>query len=826
MKRLLVAIPGSVVLALGVVLATEQAPRQAAPPAPRAAAPAQAAPAPVASHAASDAMSVDAQTQMVKQYCATCHNDRGKAGGLTLASFDAAQLTDHAEVAEKIVRKLRTGMMPPAGAKRPDEATLMKLAATFESRVDRASAANPNPGHRPFQRINRAEYAHAVRDLLSLDVDVASLLPPDTISHGFDNIADVQTMTPTVLDGYLRAAAKISRDALGDATTTATSMIYPVPRTAAQLTHVEGAPIGTRGGVSVVHIFPADGEYRFRMMMHSIPTGQLYGSTTRGEQIEVSVNGMRKALIDINPRMSEADPQGISVSSEPVFVKAGPQRVSAAFIQRWESPSDDLIKPIDYTLADTQIGSALGVTTVPHLRELEINGPHRVTGVSDTVSRRRVFICRPTTPAEEGPCAERIVRHLASTAFRRPVSGDEIKGLVGFYEQGRRDGGDFEIGIRNALQAVLASPQFIFRLERAPAGVRPGQIYRISDIDLASRLSYFLWATVPDKELVDLAMKNQLRAPGVLEAQVKRMLKDERASSLATRFGSLWLRLQDLDKIHPDALTFPAFDHTLVEAMRRETELLFETLVREDGRVLDLLDADYTFVNERLARHYGIPNVTGDYFRRVTIADENRRGLLGHGSILMMTSVADRTSPVLRGKWVMEVLLASPPPAPPPNVPTLEETKGVSEARLLTVRERMEQHRNNPACNSCHRVIDPLGLALENFDVTGQWRIKDGGSPVDPAGTLYDGSQISGPAGLRQALLKRSDVVVTSFTESLMTYALGRRVEPFDMPTIRKVVGDAKKSNYRMSSFIMGVINSPAFQMSRAEAVETTEANR
>jgi hypothetical protein len=769
-------------------------------------------------------MTADQQTQMVKQYCATCHSDRGKAGGLSLASFDAAQLLDHTDVAEKMIRKLRTGMMPPAGAKRPDDATLQQLAASFESRIDRAAALNPNPGHRPFQRINRAEYAHAVRDLLSIDVDVTSLLPADTISHGFDNIADVQMMTPTVLEGYLRAAAKISRDALGDPTVSATSQIYAVPRTAAQLRHVEGAPIGTRGGTSVVHIFPADGEYRFRMMMHSIPTGQLYGSTTRGEQIEVSINGVRKALIDINPRMSEADPQGINVQTEPIFVKAGPQRVSAAFIQRWESPADDLIKPIDYTLADTQIGSALGVTTVPHLRELEINGPHRVTGVSDTVSRRRVFICRPTTPAEEAPCAEKIVRHLASTAFRRPVSGDEVKGLVGFYEQGRKEG-DFESGIRSALQAVLASPQFIFRLERAPAGVKPGQNYRVTDIDLASRLSYFLWSTVPDKELIDLAMKNQLRAPGVLEAQVKRMLQDERANSLATRFASLWLRLQDLDKIHPDALTFPAYDHTLAEAMRRETELLFETLVHEDRPVLDILTADYTFVNERLARHYGIPNVTGDYFRRVPVADENRRGLLGHGSILMMTSVADRTSPVLRGKWVMEVLLASPPPAPPPNVPTLEETKGVSETRVLTVRERMEQHRANPACNSCHRVIDPLGLALENFDVTGQWRIKDGGSPIDPAGTLYDGAQISGPTGLRQALLKRSDVVLTSFTESLLTYAVGRRVEAFDMPTVRKIVGDGKKNNYKVSSFILGVINSPAFQMAR-ESVETTEANQ
>ncbi len=831
MKRFLLAIPGTVVLVLGVA-ADGQAPPAQAPAAPATAsapapaprtAPAQPRTAPVASHTSSAPASIEGQTQMVKRYCATCHNDRAKAGDLTLASFDAANLD--AEVVEKMIRKLRAGMMPPAGARRPDEAALLQLVSSFETRIDRAAATKPNPGSRPFQRLNRAEYSRAVRDMLSIDVDVAALLPPDTISHGFDNIADVQSMTPTVLDGYLRAAAKISRDALGDPTSTPTSQIYPVPRTEAQLWHVEGAPVGTRGGVSVVHIFPADGEYRFRMMMHSIPTGQLYGSTTRGEQIEISVNGVRKALLDINPRMSEADPQGISIQTEPLSVSAGPQRVSAAFIARAESPVDDLIKPIDYTLADTQIGSALGVTTLPHLRELEINGPHRVTGVSDSVSRRRVFICRPTTPAEEAPCAERIVRHLASTAFRRPVTGDEVKGLLGFWESGRKEG-DFELGVRTVVQAVLASPQFIFRLERAPAGVRPGQIYRISDIDLASRLSYFLWSTVPDQELIDLAMKNQLRAPGMLDKQVKRMLKDPRAEALATRFASLWLRLQDLDKIHPDALTFPAFDNTLAEAMRRETELLIETLVHEDRSVLELLTADYTFVNERLARHYGIANITGDYFRRVQIPDPNRRGLLGHGSILMMTSVADRTSPVLRGKWVMEVLLASPPPAPPPNVPTLEETEGVSEARLLTVRERMEQHRNNPACNSCHRVIDPLGLALENFDVTGQWRIKDGGSPIDPAGTLYDGTKISGPDGLRQALLKRTDVVLGSFTESLLTYAVGRRVEPFDMPTIRKIVSDAKKNEYRMSSFILGVINSAAFQMSRADAVETTEAAR
>jgi mono/diheme cytochrome c family protein len=835
MTRVLLAIPVGLMLAIGGQVRADQTSEAQAPgasaPAPksttaRPVATTTSAAKPAASHSPRvQASTGDAETQIVKQYCATCHSDRGKAGQLSLASFNAGEAADHADVAEKMIRKLRVGMMPPPGAKRPDEKTLASLAAALEDRLDRAAALKPNPGHRPFQRLNRAEYASAVHDLLGIDVDVAALLPPDTISHGFDNIADVQAFSPTVLEGYLRAAARISRDALGDPSTSPTSQIYAVPRTAAQLWHVDGAPMGTRGGTSLVHIFPADGEYVFRMMMHSIPTGQLYGSTTRGEQIEISIDGQRKALVDINPRMSESDPKGINVETGPIFVKAGPQRVSAAFIARSESPVDDLMAPVDYTLADTQIGSALGITTLPHLRELAITGPHKVTGVSETISRRRVFVCRPTSPAEETPCAERIVRQLANQAYRRPVSGDELKGLLSFYTTARQEQ-DFEGGIRNAVQAILASPQFIFRLERAPLGVRPGQNYRIADIDLASRLSYFLWGTVPDQELVAIAMKGQLRAPGVLEAQVRRMLEDDRAGTLATRFAGLWLRLQDLDKIHPDALTFPRFDHYLAESMRRETELLFETLVREDRSLLELLTADYTFVNERLARHYGIPNITGPEFRKVPVTDENRRGLLGHGSILMMTSVADRTSPVLRGKWVMEVLLGSPPPPPPPNVPLLEETSGVADARLLSVRERMEQHRSNPQCTSCHRVIDPIGLALENFDVTGQWRIKDNGVAIDPSGTLYDGSPINGPLGLRQALMKRSDVVVTSFAERLMTYALGRRTEFYDMPTIRGIVRDAAKSNYKMSSFILGVINSAAFQMSRAEAVETTTAHR
>jgi Protein of unknown function (DUF1587)/Protein of unknown function (DUF1595) len=469
MRRFFLATPVAMLLALGVAAATGQSPAK----------PRTATAAPVASHGPaqpSPTTSAESQTALVKQYCVGCHNDRAKAGHLSLAAFDAAAVDQHPEVAEKMIRKLRAGMMPPAGMKRPDEATLTAFASSLETRIDRAAAVRPNPGHRPFQRLNRAEYARAIQGLLGIDVEVSALLPPDTISHGFDNIADVQAFSPTVLEGYLRAAATISRAAIGDPTAAPSGIIYKVPRTAAQLTHVQGAPIGTRGGTSVVHIFPADGEYTFRVMFHSIPTGQLYGSTTRGEQIEISINGERMALLEINPRISEADPKGISLETAPIMVKAGPQRVAAAFLARSESPVDDLLAPVDYTLADTQIGAAMGVTTLPHLRELAIAGPLKVTGVSETVSRRRVFTCRPTAPAEEMPCAEKILRSLANEAYRRPVSGDEMQGLLGFFETGRKEG-DFETGIRTGLQAILASPQFLMRFERAPAAVKPGQNY-------------------------------------------------------------------------------------------------------------------------------------------------------------------------------------------------------------------------------------------------------------------------------------------------------------------------------------------------------------
>jgi len=503
-------------------------------------------------------------------------------------------------------------------------------------------------------------------------------------------------------------------------------------------------------------------------------------------------------------------------------VKAGTHRLAAAFVQRFDAVPDDLLPPIDHSLADSQIGSGFGITTLPHLREFAVSGPFKVTGVSETPSRKRIFICRPTSHNEEASCANDIIRKMATQAYRGPLTAQDMDGLTRFYAQGRKDGGDFESGIRMALQAILASPRFLFRLEEAPAAIRAGQNYRITDLDLATRLSFFMWGAGPDEELLRVAQRGTLRGPGVLAAQVKRMLADPKSEALSTRFGAQWLRLQDLEKIYPDALLFPYYDYKLGEALKKETELFFDSIVREDRSVLDLITADYTFVNERIARHYGIPNINGENFQRVALADENRRGLLGQGSILALTSVADRTSPVLRGKWIMEVLLASPPPAPPPNVPTLDETKAESGDGMLTTRQRMEQHRANPQCNSCHRVIDPLGLALENFDVTGRWRIRDNGNLVDPVGDLYDGTKMNGPNGLRAALLKHQDMFFLSFTERLLTYSLGRRVEYFDMPAIRKIVRDAAKDNNRFSAFVLGVVNSRAFQMSRADDVATT----
>ena len=755
-------------------------------------------------------------TKLIGQYCLQCHNDRALRGNLSLVDFDATHPSENAEIAEKIIRKLTAGMMPPPGSRRPDRQDIETAVTLLEDRIDQTALTSPNPGRRTFQRLNRAEYTRTVRSLLKIEIDVNAFLPPDTLSQGFDNIADVQGSSATLLQGFLRAADHTSRLAVGDPKLSASEANYKVPRTASQLRRAEGAPFGTRGGVAIVHTFPADGDYIFKVQMHPTPVGALYGMTAGDqEQIEISLDGERVALLKIDPFMHEADPKGMNLETAAIAVKAGPRRVAAAFLKHFDGPVDDIMEPVEHTLADTEIGGARGITTVPHLRDFSIRGPSNITGVSETPSRSVIFSCRPISPEEELPCAREIISRLASQAYRRPVDNVDVDSLMTFYQQGAEEE-DFEGGIRTALRALLASPQFMFRFEQVPSGVAAGEQYRISDVGLASRLSYFLWGTIPDEELITFAIEQGFDDQDAVEVQIRRMLTDSRAEAFGTRFAAQYLRLQDLEKLHPDAIQYPQYDRTLTHALRRETELFFEHLVREDRNILELLDAPYTFVNERVAKHYGIPNVTGNRFRQVDLPNE-RRGILGHASFLASTSFANRTSPVLRGKWIMEVLLGSPPPPPPANVPELEETEAVLGNRRLTLRERMEEHRSNPACSSCHRVIDPLGLALENFDPTGAWRIRDNGVLIDPSGELYDGTPLNGASDLRNALLARSRIFLTSFTENLMSYALGRRIEYFDMPSIRAIMQEASEHDNRVSAYILGVVNSPAFRTSQAD---------
>ena len=756
--------------------------------------------------------------ELVEEYCVRCHNERRLRGDLSLESFDAALPEQNAPVAERMIHKLRAGMMPPAGVRRPPEDSLALLAATLEARLDDVARTNPNPGRRTFQRLNRTEYEASVFDLFNIRIDASAFLPTETISDNFDNIADTQILSATLLESYMRAAAQVSRDAVGDVNAAPSTTVYKVPKTTAQVGHVAGTPLGTRGGISITHNFPADGDYIFELDLHPSPDGQLFGLTSGTHRIEVAVNGARVALLELDRWMSEGDPSGLRVETPEIHVRAGPQHITAAFILEREGPITDLITPIDFTLADPNMGVGYGVTTLPHLRDLSISGPFAVTGVSETPARQRIFTCRPTAHEEEKPCAREIISSIASQAFRRPIENNEVDELMFFFEEGREEGG-FEIGIRNAIWAILSSPRFIFRLERTPEQVEPGEVYELDDPDLASRLAFFLWAAPPDEELVQLAEAGKLSNDRELERQVYRMLKEPRAASLATRFASQWLRLQDLEKINPDAQLYPYFNQQLKEAMDRETELLFHTIVQEDRSILELLTADWTFVDEQLAAHYGLQGVSGTEFVRVQLDDENRRGLLGHGSILMLTSEGDRTSPVLRGKWVMEVLLGSPPPPPPPAVPTLEETEESNGSRQFTTRERLEIHRDNPACMSCHRVIDPIGLALDNFDVTGAWRIRENLNQIDSSGELYDGSPISGPAGLREVILKRPTVFRRTLAKNLMAYALGRRIEYYDMPTIREMEHTAGQHGDRISHYILGIVKSPAFRMSRGVAV-------
>ena len=757
---------------------------------------------------------VKALTGVVKQYCQSCHNPKLLKGNLNLEGFNVDSSTADIEVSEKVIRKLRTAMMPPPTSRKPGGDTLVALVETMEQVIDRES--KPNPGSRPFQRLNRPEYEAAVRDLLSVEVNAGDFLPLDTKSANFDNIADVQALSPTMLDAYLNAAAVVSRMAVGDKSVQPIPVTYRLSPFVSQhpWEHVEGTPYGTRGGVVEMHTFPADGKYVFRANIGG-------GLGTRLEDLDFSVDGERIALLayekGIETSLSSADaPQGADfVRTEPILIKGGQRKISVSFVRRNEGPFEDLIRPHDWSMASNGSASA-GTTAAPHVIELTVTGPEKALGLSESVSRKKIFTCTPKTKLQELPCAEQVISKLATRAYRRPLAKRDTDALMKFYKSGAAQGG-FDEGVRTALQAVLASPYFVFRFEKVPAGLAPGRDYAISDVELASRLSFFLWGSIPDDRLLSLATAGTLSQPLVLNAEVKRMLTDPRSEALAPRFAAQWLRLQDLEKVHPDAFFFPDFDQQMADAMHKETELFFMDIVRNDRSVFDLYTADWTYVNERLAKHYGIPNVAGDYFRKVSYPDTTRRGLLGQGSILVQTSLANRTSPVLRGKWVMQVLLGAPPPPPPPDVPALDETGDGLDGRQLTTRERMEIHRKNPTCNACHQYIDPIGLSLDNFDVTGKWRFRENGVLLDTKGKMYDGRIVSSPTELLTSLMSRPTPLVRTLTENLMAYAIGRRVEDFDQPAVRAIVRESDKKGNKFSSLVTAIVNSPAFRKRRAD---------
>jgi mono/diheme cytochrome c family protein len=736
---------------------------------------------------------VEAQTApqaTVDRYCATCHSNRLKTGGLVLEGLPVAQAGQQAQVWEKVVRKVRTGMMPPANAPRPDRATLDALAATVELTIDRAAATSPNPGAPGLHRLNRTEYANAVRDLLELPIDAGSMLPGDDSSEGFDNMASVLSVSPALMQAYVTAAAKISRLAVGDPTISTDLTTYQAPRGMSQTTQREGLPLGTRGGLLVTHVFPLDAEYEFRVGRAG---GGFFGLPAVGtdDELEITIDGQRVQTIGRTPPRG-----GIKLK-----VPAGPHQVGVAVIRKANPRGvDDLF---------AELASTAGVNSVG------INGPINATGPGDTPSRRRIFVCKPATAADEVPCARRILSSLATRAMRRPVSEKDpsVDMLLGFYESGHKLRG-FEAGIQYALARILVDPQFIYRFEKEPAGLRAGATYRVSGLELASRLSFFLWSSSPDDELLGLAAKGRLSDATVLAQQTRRLLADPRAGALIDNLAGQWLQLRQLDDL---SVGTKEFDGNLRYSFKRETGLLFETIVREDRSILDLIDANYTFVDERLARHYGIPNVRGSRFRRIELGDSPRRGLLGQGSFLTVTSAGNRTSPVKRGKWILENLLGAPVPSPPPGVETNLEKTVAHGSTPTSLRQRLEQHRANPSCAACHAVMDPIGFSLEPFDLIGKLRETDEGVPVNAAGKLVDGTALDGPASLRRALLARGDAFVATAAEKLLTYALGRRIEYYDMPAVRAIARDAGSSNNRFSALVLGIVKSTPFQMKRFE---------
>jgi hypothetical protein len=766
---------------------------------------------------------VESQRALVNDYCAYCHDDSLKEGGFSWSEVDVEHPDRNAPQAEEVIRKLRSGMMPPAGAPRPDESALRELAAALETRVDLAAANSPNISAPDLHRVNRKEYRNSIRDLLGIDVEVSTLLPPDGRTGGYDNMSEALTVTPALMQAYVRAADTIARLAVGDPDAAVAVKQYDVPKVVNQMGHVEGTPFGTRGGIGLVHNFPADGDYTFRMQLWYVDTGDLIGrelpESLQYQELEISIDGERVAVFTVDPMMNELT-DGIMVTG-PIAIKAGGHRVAAAFVSRYEGSGEDPYRVTDQTLVDLDYGRNSGTSLPPHLRTFTVTGPLKVTGVSDTASRRKIFTCRPADPAGEEPCARSIITELTAQAFRRPTTAEDLEALMLMYEMGR-EMGDFDVGVRTAVQTLIAMPEFVFRFERVPDDLEPGESFQISDLELASRLSYFLWNSAPDAELLDLASRDSLSEN--LEQQVGRMIADPRSRTLATNFAMQWLRLTGIEDVHPEGGLFPDFTKNLATSMKREVELLFDTIVREDRDVLELITADYTFVDETLAAHYGIPDISGNRFQRVDLEDPNRFGLLGKGAVLTVTSLSNRTSPVARGKYVLEVLVGSPPPLPPPVVPPFEES--VNNETVRTVRQRMEAHRANPVCNACHKIMDPIGLTLENFDAIGRQRSTDGGFQIDPSSEMYDGTSLAGGNSLSRAILGRSDAFLGTFTQNILSYALGRVLDYRDMPTVRSIAGRAGEEDNRFSAFIMNIVTSAPFQLRQESPTSALEAGR
>jgi hypothetical protein len=761
-------------------------------------------------------LATDAEMKEISEkYCTECHNLDDYFGGLDLEAFDFSNLSSEAQTGEKVIRKLSAGVMPPPGKPRPDAATHAKFINTLANKLDKAWEESPVLVPPGAHRMNRQEYANAVRDLLGLEVDPAGLLPVDDTSYGFDNIAGSLGSSPALIEAYVSAAASISRLALGHELE-ATSKEFHAPPDYSQNRHEEGLPFGTRGGLAVEYYFPADGEYAFNWTPVRSNAGGLFGAA-EGEQLELSIDGEQVKVWDVakeNPR-NMTDERFVFRTN----VTAGNHKVGLSFIARSHMPSNDFNQHFERT---TLTQDVVGFTFAPHVNAMSISGPFNATRPEHTASRDKVFSCYPKNSDEEVSCARTVLSSLATQAYRRPLKDSDVELLMSFYESGKNEAG-FESGIQRGVQYVLSDPEFIYRMEGEPAG-NTDKYFQITDLELASRLSFFLWSSPPDKELLEVAESGKLRDKGVMEHQVERMLADSRSDALVSNFAGQWLQLRNLQSASPVADLFPDFDDNLRQAFRTETEMLFASVMREDRDVTELLDANYTFVNERLARHYGIPGVNGSQFRRVELTPEldMRRGLLGKGSVLTVSSVADRTSPVLRGKWVLLNILGVVPPDPPPNVPALDAS-AVPGAGPQTMRERMEQHRNNPACSSCHQMMDPIGFALDKFDRIGRYRTADMGRTLDATGKLVDGQAFDGPSELRKALMHYSPQFVQTMTERLLTYALGRGVEYYDMPVVRSIVKDAQANDNHFSALVMGVINSKPFQMNqRAEPALST----